>query len=113
MNGFKNVKAGRYAITGKDGKTVRFFRVDAPGGKYNEHRFVKELHADGGYGAESLRATRVPSKAFEASVLAYVAAHPETLPAFGKALGVCGICGRALTDDASLAAGIGPVCATK
>jgi Family of unknown function (DUF6011) len=32
---------------------------------------------------------------------------------YGRELGNCGRCGRTLTDDASRAAGIGPVCASK
>lgn len=32
---------------------------------------------------------------------------------YGRELGVCGSCGRELTNDASRAAGIGPVCANK
>lgn len=112
MNGFTNVQAGRYAIVSKDGKTTRFFKVDVPGGKWGEHRFVKELVAAGGFGAESLEQYPV-NKDFQRSILTYVAVHPETLPAFGKLLGVCGICGRALTDDESLERGIGPVCAGK
>jgi hypothetical protein len=31
--------------------------------------------------------------------------------AFGKAWGVCTVCGRTLTDDTSIANGIGPICA--
>jgi uncharacterized protein DUF6011 len=32
---------------------------------------------------------------------------------YGQELGECGHCGRTLTDEASRAAGIGPVCASK
>ena len=30
---------------------------------------------------------------------------------FGRLYGVCGICGRTLTDERSIADGIGPICA--
>jgi hypothetical protein len=33
--------------------------------------------------------------------------------AFGKAWGICTVCGRTLTDDESIARGIGPICADK
>jgi hypothetical protein len=33
--------------------------------------------------------------------------------AFGKAWGICTVCGRTLTDDQSIARGIGPICADK
>lgn len=36
----------------------------------------------------------------------------EDAQAFGRLYGVCGVCGRTLTDEASIAAGIGPVCAS-
>jgi hypothetical protein len=32
---------------------------------------------------------------------------------YGRATGNCSCCGRELTDPASIAAGIGPVCAEK
>ena len=32
---------------------------------------------------------------------------------FGKITGVCAMCGRTLTDETSIAAGIGPVCANR
>jgi len=32
---------------------------------------------------------------------------------YGQELGVCGVCGRTLTDEASRAAGIGPVCSSR
>lgn len=42
------------------------------------------------------------------------AADPMTaLVEFGKTTGICGCCGRKLTDPKSVAAGIGPVCSGK
>lgn len=35
----------------------------------------------------------------------------EQAQEFGRLYGVCGICGATLTDETSIAAGIGPVCA--
>ena len=35
----------------------------------------------------------------------------ECAIAYGRELGVCGVCGRTLTDENSREAGIGPVCA--
>lgn len=37
----------------------------------------------------------------------------EQAKAFGRETGVCCVCGRTLTDPDSIAAGIGPVCATR
>ncbi len=38
---------------------------------------------------------------------------PEQAAEFGRLYGVCGVCGRTLTDEDSIDAGIGPVCITK
>lgn len=37
----------------------------------------------------------------------------ESLALYGQEIGVCGVCGRTLTDDESRARGIGPTCASK
>ena len=37
----------------------------------------------------------------------------EAAQVFGRLYGVCGVCGRTLTDEGSIAAGIGPVCASR
>lgn len=37
----------------------------------------------------------------------------DTARQFGQLYGMCGVCGRTLTDETSIAAGIGPVCAGK
>lgn len=43
-----------------------------------------------------------------------IAANPsEVAKAYGKKTGICSCCGRELTDPSSIAAGIGPICATK
>jgi hypothetical protein len=49
------------------------------------------------------------------SVLARIAADgvQAAMVRYGRELGICGHCGRPLTNDASRAAGIGPVCASK
>jgi len=49
------------------------------------------------------------------SVLARIAANgvQAAMVRYGRELGICGHCGRPLTNDASRAAGIGPVCASK
>jgi hypothetical protein len=55
-------------------------------------------------------------KAFAAALLAQIdtadKAHAAVI-AYAKATGKCGVCHKTLTDPASIAAGIGPVCAKK
>jgi hypothetical protein len=43
----------------------------------------------------------------------HAAGPDESMRLFGRELGQCGHCGRDLTDEASRAAGIGPVCARR
>lgn len=48
------------------------------------------------------------------SLLCSIAADPmKAAIEYGRSTGECGCCGRELTDPASVAAGIGPICATK
>ena len=100
------VPNGRYAVTGDAGQTV-FVRVDKPTeGKWAGRTFVAiqasdELHKT--YGGQALG---LLSKIVEAG-------PKDAGIRYGRELGVCGRCGRTLTDEASRAAGIGPVCASK
>lgn len=113
MTSFANIPAGYYAVTGKDGTTVRFFKVKVRKYGEREYRFIDELVAQGGFTKDELREVRL-NKEFGTKLLAYIATHPAKFSqAFGHALGVCGVCGRTLTDDQSIAAGIGPICAGK
>lgn len=48
------------------------------------------------------------------SILCEIAADPmKAATEYGRSTGSCGCCGRELTDPASVAAGIGPICAEK
>lgn len=104
--GLPSVAAGRYAIAAADG-TVLLYKVDRPAeGKFAGWTFVKWVR-DNGY--ESAL-----TKAQAEKVLAKIAENPmDALVAYGRETGVCGVCGRRLTDPASVEAGIGPVCASK
>lgn len=104
--GLPSVAAGRYALTAEDGPTM-FYKVDRPSeGKFAGWTFVKWVR-ESGY--ES--ALKKPQAE---QVLAKIAESPlDALVAYGRETGVCGACGRRLTDPESVAAGIGPVCAAK
>lgn len=100
------VPEGRYAVE-QDG-TLKFFQVDRPTeGKWAGYTFVKVQASDDLY---PLR-----NKTAREAVLRLIAeAGPEQASIrYGLELGVCGRCGRTLTDESSRAAGIGPVCAAK
>jgi len=96
------VADGRYAVE-EDG-TLRFFKVK------NGHKpgfvFLDIQASDEWHSIRNLARIR--------AVLALIAADPKAaMVRYGQELGVCGHCGRTLTDEASRAAGIGPVCASK
>ncbi len=56
--------------------------------------------------------TPAPRVAEIKAALAVIATDPAAAAVrYGKATGICSCCGRALTDPASVEAGIGPICA--
>lgn len=99
------VPAGRYAIATPNG--VRFYRVDKPSkGNWKGWTFVKVQASD------DLHPVR--SVAQRTDVLRAIAIDPRAASErYGRELGVCGVCGRTLTDEASRARGIGPICESK
>jgi hypothetical protein len=95
------VAPGRYAVA-LDGK-LGFYKVDAPqDGRWAGFTFVKQQAGDDHYPVKGGR---------KGAVLAAIAADAKAaMLAYGRELGKCGHCGRTLTDEASRAAGIGPIC---
>lgn len=108
------VPDGRYALTFNNGKT-RFFKVNSPTkGRWAGYTFLSMLAANGGHGIESLDEFPVRDRAKRDAVMNLIAADPSAASmAFGKEIKACGVCGRALTDQDSRDAGIGPVCRGK
>lgn len=100
------VPAGRYAV--EDEGVLKFYKVDRPTeGRWAGRTFVSVQASD------ELHPLRNPTT--RKRILALIeAAGPEQASArYGHELGRCGICNRTLTDEASRARGIGPVCAGK
>ena len=96
------VADGRYAIVMAD--KLRFFRVNTPTeGRWAKFTFVNEIFGGGNKVA-------IRDKALRQAVLAGIADDEGALARFGQELGICGNCGRDLTDEESRALGIGPVC---
>lgn len=96
------VADGRYAVE-EDG-VLRFFKVkngNRPGFVFLDIQASDEWHS-------------VRNVVRIRTVLALIAQDPKAaMIRYGQELGECGHCGRTLTDAASRAAGIGPVCASK
>lgn len=99
------VPEGRYAIE-VDG-VVKFYKVDRPTeGKWAGYVFVKVQASDDTFPIRNREA--------KAQILATIAQDPkEAMLRYGREIGACGHCGRTLTDEASRARGIGPVCMNK
>lgn len=105
-----NVPAGLYALDTEEGakNAVAFYRVDhgKEGTRWEGFVFLSRL-----VGGNPDIAIKGGAKA---SILARLAEDPEGASRrFGRESGRCGRCNTLLTDDASRAEGIGPVCATK
>lgn len=100
-----DVANGRYAIT-IDNK-LRFFKVNTPtNGKWSGVTFLEEIFGGG-------NRVPMPNAKFRARVLEIIANDEDALARFGRELGICGVCGRDLTDEVSRALGIGPICLEK
>lgn len=107
------VPAGLYAVPGGD--TRLKVRIDKPTrGKWAGWVFVK----DGAeYGSGTRYGSQRPGENYGGQIvdqLRAIASDPlEASKAYGRLVGVCGVCGRKLENEDSVAAGIGPVCAGK
>jgi hypothetical protein len=74
-------------------------------------------HSDGSYlgkvaGSRLFTVSSV-SPALEAEIVGVAADPLNAAIAYGKRYGKCSVCARTLTDEASIARGIGPVCAER
>lgn len=101
-----DVPEGRYAVENADG-TLRFYSVDRPTeGRWAGFTFLAVWASDETF--------PIKNRETKAQILAEIARDPKAaMLRFGMEIGKCGHCGRTLTDAASRAAGIGPVCAGK
>lgn len=108
-----HIPSGHYAIPGGDSRLK--VKIDnVKDGKWAGFVFVK----DGAeYGAGQRYGTQKPGATYAGKIedaLAIIAADPKAASAaYGRLVGRCGVCGRRLEDEASVAAGIGPICAQK
>jgi hypothetical protein len=96
------VADGRYAVEHEG--VLKFFKVkngNRPGFVFLDVQASDDWHA-------IRNVTRIRE------IVALIAQDPQAaMVRYGHELGECGRCGRTLTDEASRAAGIGPVCINK
>ncbi len=105
------VPAGRYAVPG--GLTRLKLLIQKPTeGKWAGWTFVKDaaVYGEGQRYGSAKPGALYTGKAHDALVA--IAADPRAAAAeYGHLTSTCGICGRHLEDEQSVARGIGPVCA--
>lgn len=96
----------RFALDMPEG-TLHFFMASLPQkGKWQGAIFLSEQASDDFY--------RVRGQERETYILrAMLEGLLDAVVRYGLEIGVCGVCGRTLTDDQSREAGIGPVCLRK
>lgn len=105
---------GYYAVP--DGETRLKIAIRRPNkaSKYHGWIFVDDGAA---YGQRNNYGRQAPDGMYQGSIqdeLRAVLADPlAAMVAYGRLTGTCGKCGRVLEDEESIAAGIGPVCASK
>jgi hypothetical protein len=96
------VPAGRYAFTGKEGQTIFVHVVKFESGAFIVNQQVSD------------DVTRMPRTVARAALQKIVdAGIEESSTRYGRELGICGVCGRTLTNEDSRQLGIGPVCRAK
>jgi hypothetical protein len=105
------VPAGRYAVPGGDTR-LKVMIQKPSSGKWGGFVFVRDAAA---YGEGNRYGLQAPGQAYRGQIveqLKAIAADPEAAAvAYGRLTSVCSRCGRPLEDEASVARGIGPVCA--
>jgi hypothetical protein len=105
---------GYYAVPHGDTRLKLCVRKPGKNSRYHGWTFVDDGAA---YGNRKTYGKQAPDGLYVGSVqgaLKAILEDPkEAQIAYGKLTGVCGVCGRMLEDEESVAAGIGPVCASK
>jgi hypothetical protein len=110
--GAVDLEPGGYAVTSRTGNNdLDFYWLDSPeDGKWKGWTFPERVIG----GRSNQRITREEQNGVLLLLVKLSKAHrQEAQERFGREIGRCYICGRHLTDEASRAAGIGPVCAAR
>lgn len=105
--------SGRYAVPGGDTRLkVQIDNVTT--GKWSGWVFVKDAAV---YGAGRRYGSQRPGQQYKGEIedaLRAILANPMAAAAeYGRLTNTCGMCGRPLEDEESVARGIGPVCIKK
>ena len=105
---------GYYAVPDGDSRLKLCVRKPGKNSRYHGWTFVDDGAA---YGNRRTYGKQAPEGKYSGGVqdqLKAILADPKAAQvAYGKLTGTCGMCGRILEDEDSVAAGIGPICAAK
>ena len=105
---------GYYAVPQGDTRLKLCVRKPGKNSRYLGWTFVDD---GAGYGRRTTYGKQAPDGMYRGNVqdeLRAILKDPlEAMVAYGKLTGTCGKCGRLLEDEESVAAGIGPICASK
>ena len=105
---------GYYAVPDGDTRLKVAIRRPGKNSRWYGWTFVDDGAA---YGSRKTYGKQGPDGTYAGSIQAQLKAildNPlEAMVAYGKLTGTCGKCGRILEDEESVAAGIGPICASK
>lgn len=108
-----SVPAGRYAVPNGDTR-LKVLIKKPTNGKWQGFIFVSDAAV---YGEQTKYGMQAPNKAYRGQIvdaLTAIAADPKAAAvAYGHLTSTCSCCGRPLEDEASVARGIGPICAAK
>ena len=109
-----DIPSGYYAVP--NGKTRLKVRIKRPGPNSRWHGWI--FVDDGAaYGSQQCYGKQAPGKTYAGKIidalLAIKADPAAASKAYGHLVGRCGVCGRLLEDETSVANGIGPICAGK
>lgn len=104
MDATATVPAGRYAVVDPADGKLKFYQVDTPTqGKWAGWVFLSVFASDEKF--------PIRDRSKKEIILGTIGLNPkEAMMRYGLELGICGRCGRALTDETSRALGIGPIC---
>jgi hypothetical protein len=106
-----NVPAGTYAVPGGDTRLKVKVDHGKAGTKWEGWTFVKDAAA---YGQGQRYGSQRPGQTYRGKIedaLRVIASDPiAAFAEYGRLTGTCGVCGRPLEDEQSVARGIGPIC---
>jgi hypothetical protein len=105
---------GYYAVPDGDTRLKVAIRRPGKNSRWHGWTFVDDGAA---YGSRKTYGKQGPGELYKGGIQSALQAIMEdpkgAMIAYGKLTGTCGVCGRILEDEDSVAAGIGPVCAAK